>query len=135
MRLFRRKNVTPHSRAIKDGRLVNMQIPPFRQFNEIVTNDCALVMTKAAYQACVQLPGESRRNARVPANLRWGLLYLSFVEAFKGRTDDSSEGIFDVTVTMPDGFQISKSVKVVAEDDFDGKEAFIFMMPDETWPD
>ncbi len=132
---FREQNVTPHSKAFKDGRLVTTQLPPFKQFNGIVTKDCALVMTKAAYQACVQLPGEPKINGKVPANLRWGILYLSFVESFKGRTDDSTEGVFDVGVTMPDGFQVSKCVKVVGVDDFDGKDGFIFMLPDETWPD
>jgi len=130
---FKRRNITPHSKAFKDGRLVNMQLPPFRQFNNIVTHDCALVMTKAAYQALVQLPGETRRNAKVPANFRWGVLYLRFVEEFTGRTDGSSEGVFDVTVTLPGGFQVAKSVKVAAVHDFDGKEGFIFMMPHETW--
>lgn len=135
MWLFRRQNVTSHSKAFKEGHLVNMQLPPFRQFNGIVAKDCALVMSKAAYQACIQLPGEPRRNAKIPANFRWGILYLSFVEAFKDRTDGSTEGVFDVGVTMPDGFQISKCVKVALVEDFDGKDGFIFMLPDETWPD
>jgi hypothetical protein len=135
MRLFRKKNVTPHSRAIKDLRLVNMQLAPFSQFNTIVTHDCALMISKAAYQAFVQLPGESKKDAAVLPYLRWKNLFVSFAEAFQGRTDGSFEGIFDVSVTMPDGFHIARSVKVVAVAKFEGKDGFIFMMPDETWPE
>jgi hypothetical protein len=124
---------TPLESAIKAGKLIDMQLPPFRQFNQIVLNDCAMLMTKAAYEACVQLPGESLRNAKVPASFRWGVLYLGFAQAFQDREDDPQEGIFDVNVMMPDGFQIPKSVKVVAAD-LDGKEAFVFMLPDEVWP-
>ena len=131
---FRTKHVTPLTTALKDGRLVNMQLPPFRQFNEIMQNEYVLVMTKAAYQAVVELPGEPKRNAKVPAHARWGIVYLSFIEAFKGRKDDPVDGVFDVNVMTPDGFQFPKTVKVVVEHDFDGEEAFVFMLPEETWP-
>ncbi len=57
------------------------------------------------------------------------------MKAFTDRADDSAEGLFDVGITMPDGFQISKCVKVVAEDNVDGKDGFIFMLPDEIWTD
>ena len=111
-----------------------MQLPPFNQFNQLLGNDYTMLMTKAAYEQCVQLPGEPRHNAKVPANFRWGVLYVSFAEAFQDREDDPREGLFDVNVTTPDGFHISKSIKVVA-DDLEGKDAFVFMLPDEAWPD
>jgi hypothetical protein len=133
-RLFRKKNLSQRAMAIKTGRLVDMQLPPFRQFNQIFQNNCQIVMTKDAYQECVELPVEAKRKAEVPANYRWGILYLSFIEQFQDRADDPNDGTFDVSVIMPDGFQISKTVKVVLDHDFDGKDAFIFMLPQEAWP-
>ena len=132
--LFKKKNLGERMRAIKNGRLIDMQIAPFRQFNVILNNDFPVVMTQAAYQACVQLPGEVKGKAEVPANARWGIVYLTFMEKFQHRDDDPHEGTFDVNVLMPGGFQIPKTLKVVVDHDFDGENAFIFMMPDESWP-
>src|ERR1035437_4755248 len=112
-----------------------MQLPPFRQFNQILGNDHTMVMTKAAYLACVQLPGEVIRKAEVPANARWGIVFLSFMEKFQNRNDDPHEGTFDVSVLIPGGFQVPKTVKVVVDNDFDGDNAFVFLMPDESWPE
>jgi hypothetical protein len=128
------KKAGPRRQAMKSGLLLDMQLPPFRQFNQIFQNDCQMVITKSAYQACVQLPGEARGRAEVPASYRWGILYLSFMEHFQDRADDQHEGSFDVSVMMPSGFQISKTLKVILDHDFDGKEAFVFMLPDELWP-
>jgi len=121
-------------RAIKDGKLIDMQVPPFRQFNQIIQNDCRIVMTIAAYRACIELPCETRGKAKVPANGRWGIVYLSFMQEFQNRTDDPQEGTFDVNVLMPDGFNVPKTLKIVLEHDFDGDDAFVFMLPDESWP-
>lgn len=133
--ILRSKRIGKRARAIRNGQLVDMQLPPFRQFNEIFQNDLTMVMTKAAYQACVELPGERRGKATVPANARWGIVFLSFMEQFQNRSDNPVEGVFDVNVLMPDGFQASKSLKVVADNDFDGKNAFVFMLLEELWPD
>ena len=132
---FKKKHLSERFKAIKNGRLVDMQLPPFRQFNQILGNDHTMVMTKAAYQACVQLPGEVIRKAEVPANARWGIVFLSFMEKFQNRNDDPHEGTFDVSVLIPGGFQVPKTVKVVVDNDFDGDNAFVFLMPDESWPE
>lgn len=129
--MFKQKQLTERSRKIKSGELVDMQVPPFVQFNRIVENDYPLYMTKAAFQACVELPGEKRGNAKIPANGRWGIVYLSFATEFQNRTDDPHEGMFDVNVLMPNGFQVPKTLKVVLDHDFDGREAFVFMLPEE----
>ena len=133
-RRFRKKRLSEKLNAISNGRLVDMQLPPFRQFNQILNNDYPMVMTKAAYQACVQLPGEATKKAEVPANARWGTVYLSFMEKFQHRDDDPHEGTFDVSVLMPGGFQVPKTVKIVVDGDFDGENAFVFMLPNESWP-
>jgi hypothetical protein len=121
-------------RATRCGRLVDMQLPPFRQFNRIVENDSPIVMTRAAYDTCVELPGETRGKAEVPAVGRWGIVYLSFMEAFQHREDDPHEGEFDVKVLMADGFNIPKTLKVVLDNEFDGDDGFVFMLPHERWP-
>jgi cytochrome c1 len=131
---FKKKRLSERLKAIRNGRLVDMQLPPFRQFNQILNNDYPMVMTKAAYQACVQLPDEVKGKAEVPANARWGIVFLSFMERFQHREDDVHEGTFDVNVLMPGGFQVPKTVKVVVDNDFDGENAFVFMMPDQSWP-
>jgi hypothetical protein len=131
---FEKKHLSERLKAISNGRLVDMQLPPFRQFNQILNNDYPMVMTKAAYQACVQLSGEVMKKAEVPANARWGIVYFSFMEKFQHRDDDPHEGTFDVSVLMPDGFQVPKTVKVVVDGDFDGADAFVFMLPNESWP-
>jgi hypothetical protein len=131
---FRKKRLSERFKAIKNGLLVDMQFPPFRQFNQILSNDCPMVMTKAAYQACVQLPGEVMKKAEVPANARWGIVFLSFTEKFQHCDDDPHEGTFDVNILMPGGFQVPKTVKVVVDGDFDGENAFVFMLPNESWP-
>ena len=131
---FKKKHLSERSRAIKDGRLVDMQLPPFRQFNQISNNDFRVVMTKAAYRACVQLPDEVMGKAEVPANARWGMVFLSFMEEFQHRDDNPQEGTFDVNVLMPGGFQIPKALKIVADSNFDGEDAFVFMLPAESWP-
>ena len=132
---FKKKRLSERLKAIRNGRLVDMQLPPFRQFNQILNNDYPMVMTKAAYQACVQLPDEVKGKAEVPANARWGIVFLSFMDEFQHREDDAHEGTFDVNVLMPGGFQVPKTVKVVADNDFDGENAFVFMMPDQSWPE
>jgi hypothetical protein len=111
-----------------------MQLPPFRQFNEIVNNNFRTVMSKAAYQACVQLPSEVKGKVDVPANARWGIVYLSFLDKFQHCEDDPHEGTFGVSVLLPSGFQIGKTLKVIVDNDFDGETAFVFLMPDESWP-
>jgi hypothetical protein len=131
---LKKKPLSERFRAKKDGRLVDMQLPPFRQFNQILGNDIPMVMTKAAYQACVQLKGEIMGKAEVPANPRWGIVFLSFMDKFQKRDDDAHEGTFDVNVLMPSGFQVSKTIKIFVDNDFDGKNAFVFMLPDESWP-
>ena len=54
----------------------------------------------------MELPGETRGKAEVPAVGRWGIVYLSFMEAFQHREDDPHEGEFDVNVLTADGFNI-----------------------------
>jgi hypothetical protein len=129
---FKKRNRSERFKAIKNGQPVDMQLPPFRQFNEIVNNNFRTVMSKAAYQACVQLPGEAKGKADVPANARWGIVYLSFMDKFQHYEDDPHEGTFDVSVLLPGGFQIGKTLKVVVDNDFDGENAFVFLMPDES---
>jgi hypothetical protein len=131
--IFRGKDLSERMRAIKKGRLIDMQLAPFRQFNVIVNNILPTVMTHAAYQACVQLPGEEWK-ADVPVNARWGIVYLTFLDKFQHWDEDLHEGTFDVSVLMPGGFQVSKTVKVIADNDFDGDNAFVFLLPDESWP-
>jgi len=128
------KHLSAQMRAIKDGRLIDMQVPPFQQFNQIMQNDCRIVMTMAAYRTCIELPGKTRGKDKVPANGRWGIVYLSFMQEFQHRADDPQEGTFDVSVLMPDGFNVPKTLKVVLDHDFDGEDAFVFMLPDEPWP-
>jgi hypothetical protein len=108
-----------------------MQLPPFRQFNEIVGNYEQIFMTRAAYRACVELPGEKRGRAKITANGRWGIVYLSFATEFQNRDDDAHEGIFFVNVLLPDRFQVPKTIKVILDHDFNGRDAFVFMLPDE----
>ena len=91
-------------------------------------------MTIAAYRACVELRGEPRGRAKVPANGRWGIVYLSFMQEFQNRADDPQEGTFDVNVLIPDGFNVPKTLKVVLDYGLDGHDAFVFMLPDEPWP-
>lgn len=120
--------------AIKNGQLIDMQLPPFRQFNEIVNNSFRTVMSKAAFEACVQLPGEVKGSAEVPASARWGIVYLSFMSKFQHCEEDPHEGTFDLNVLLPSGFQVTRTLKVVVDNDFDGENAFVFLMPDEFWP-
>lgn len=131
---FSNKHLDERLRRIHTGELRDMQQQPFRQFNKIVQNDCRMYMTRAAFRACVELPGESRRNAKVPANGRWGIVYLSFATEFQDRSDDPHEGTFDVNVLMPDGFHRPKTLKVMLDNDFQGEDAFVFLLPDEQWP-
>jgi hypothetical protein len=133
--IFRKKDIRKRKRAIKDGRLIDMQLAPFQQFNLIVNNNFPTVMSRAAYQACVKLPGEAEAKANVPANARWGIVYLTFMYKFQHWEDDPHEGTFDVNVLMPDGFQVSKTLKIVVDNDFDGENALVFLMPDESWPE
>lgn len=133
MNLFRNVR-SPLESAIRAGKLIDMQRPPFNQFNRIINNNYAMLMTRAAYEACVQLPGERLKNDEIPASFRWGAFYLNFVQTFQERNDDSTEGVFDITVMKPDGFQVSKSVKVISDDHLEGKEGFVFLLPEETWP-
>ena len=137
-RVFRfsvREPLSKRRRAIKNGRLIDMQLPPFRNFNQIVQNNCPIVMTRAAYKACVVLPGETRGKAAVPSTGRWGIVYLSFMEQFQNHTDDPQEGTFEVNVMTCGGFQVPKTIKVLLDNDFDGEDGFVFMLPDEAWPD
>lgn len=134
---FRRstgRELSERMRAVKCGRLVDMQLPPFRHFNQIVENDCPIVMTRAAYERCVELPGETRGKAEVPAVGRWGIVYLSFLQTFQNREDDPHEGQFEVNVLMPDGFNVPRTLKVVLDHEFDGDDGFVFMLPEESWP-
>lgn len=55
------------------------------------------------------------RLSGLPDNYCWGVLYLSFVEAFQDREDTHKKDILDVSVLMSDDFQIAKTIKVVAE--------------------
>lgn len=126
------RNRSERFKAIENGQLVDMQLPPFRQFDEIVNNNFRTVMSKAAYEACVQLPREVRGRAEVPANARWGI--VSFMWKFQHYEEDPHEGTFDVNVLLPSGFQVPKTLKVVVDNDFDGENAFVFLMPDEFWP-
>jgi hypothetical protein len=86
--VFKRRSTTERSRKFRSGDLIDMQLPPFRQFNRIVENDYPLYMTRAAFQACVELPGEKRGRAAIPAIGRWGIVYLSFATEFQGRSDE-----------------------------------------------
>lgn len=133
--LSRGEALSERRRAIKDGRLVDMQLQPFRQFNQILNINFPLVMTRAAYRASIELPGETRKKNAFPANGRWGFLYLRFVETFQQRADNSEEGTFDVYVMLGEGFQVPRVIKVLLDHDFDGEEAFLFTLPDESWPD
>lgn len=130
---FSKRNLSERATALKRGELVDMQQPPFRQFNQIFENDCRMVMTKSAFEACVELPGEVRGKADVPAIGRWGIVFLSFFTTFQDRDDDPHEGTFDVNVLMPSGFLVPKVLKVVLDHDLDGEDYFIFMLPDELW--
>jgi hypothetical protein len=132
--LFPKKHLDERSRRIKRGELIDMQKQPFRQFNQIVGNDCLIYISRAAYQECVELPGEKRGKSIIPANGRWGILYLSFATEFQNRSDDAHEGNFDMNVLMPNGFKVPRTVKVVLDHDFHGKNAFVFMLPEEQWP-
>jgi hypothetical protein len=123
------------TRAIKSGRLIDMQQMPFRQFNRVVENDYPMYMTKAAFEACVELPGETRTKAKVPANGRWGIVYLSFAQSFQNDADDPEEGEFDVNVLLPTGFNVPRTLKVLLDREFDGEEAFVFLLPEESWPE
>ena len=108
---LKKKSLSERFRAKKDGRLVDMQLPPFRQFNQILGNDIPMVMTKAAYQACVQLKDEIMGKVEVPANARWGIVFLSFMDKFQKRDDDAHEGTFDVNVLMPSGFKSPRRLR------------------------
>ncbi len=70
----------------------------------------------------------------IPPNFRWGILYLSFLQAFQNRKDDPHEGLFEVSVLSESGFQVAKTVKIVSDTDLNGEDGFVFMLPDETWP-
>ncbi len=132
--MFLKKHLDERSRRIKRGELLDMQKLPFRQFNQIVGNDCPIYMTRAAYQACVELPGEKRGKSIIPANGRWEILYLSFATEFQSLSGDPHEGTFEMNVLMPDGFQVPRTVKVVLDHDFHRKDALVFMLPEEPWP-
>jgi hypothetical protein len=132
--IFKKNRPDEQSRMIDTGELFDMQQMPFRQFNDIVQNDCPMYMTRAAFRTCIELPGEKRRNALIPANGRWGIVYLSFATTFQNDPNDPHEGKFDVNVLMPPGFQVSKTLKVILDHEFHGEGAFVFMLPDEQWP-
>jgi hypothetical protein len=127
---FNLRELNPRERAVKDRRLVDMQQAPFVQFNQIVQAEFPIVISQAAYQQLVQLPGEQFDKAEVPANFRWGVLFLAFMEAFQCREDDPDVGEFDINVLMPGGLQVPKTVKVLSNRDENG---FTFMLPGEEW--
>lgn len=129
---FKRQNVSSLAAAIRGGQLIDMQRPPFQQFNQIFGNDFPILITKAAYQTCIHLPSDSRKP-KIPPNARWGFFFLSFLQEFQTHTEDSLEGFFEVNVMSEDGFQRAKNVKIV-DAMLEGEEGFVFMLPDETWP-
>lgn len=130
LQLFKRRKLNARAQAIRDGRIVEMQRPPFRQFIQILNCDFPLAMTKAAFEQFVRLPGEPKRKAAVPANFRWGIIFLTLVDSQQKEPSDANEALFDVNVMMPDGFQVPKTLEVVSVGEGENK-GFIFMLPDE----
>lgn len=39
-----------------------------------------------------------------------------------------------MNVLMPNGFNLPRTLKVLLESDIEGTEAFVFMLPEENWP-
>lgn len=129
--LFNRPKLSTREQAFRDGRLIDMQRPPFRQFNEIVNAQFPLAMTKAAFEQFIRLPGEPERNPDVPPNFRWGILFLTLIDSQQKNPTEAAEALVDVNVLMASGFQVSKTLKVVSNGD--GETAGLtFMLPHES---
>lgn len=125
------KTKKPRRKAIKAGLLIDMQRPPFSEFNSMLQMTWSMAMTKAAFQTFVEVPASMAQRS-ISEEARWNTLILSLVEAHTERNE--REVMVELNVLQPDGFFVPKKLKVVMDVDDDGNDAFNFMLPDETWP-
>lgn len=130
---FQKRPLGPRATAIKDGLLIDMQVKPFKQFNQIVQSDLPIAMTKASFTQFIRLPGDPKKYKDVSPGSRWIVLYSTLINFKDGlqQLEESKELLFDVDVQLPGGFQLRKTVKVVLGEDDEGGEAFTFMLPSE----
>ena len=66
LQLVKPRELDARAQAIRDGRLVDMQRPPFRQFNEIVNCHFPLPSREPPFSSLSDYPASPKRKLRCP---------------------------------------------------------------------
>ena len=125
------KKQQPRRRAIKAGLLIDLQRPPFSNFNSMVRATWPMAMTKAAHQEFIAV-SKSALHPEFSEEFRWSAIMLML---FDTQSDSKEyEVVLELNVLDAGGFFVPKKIKVVSGVDDEGNSGFNFMLPDEVWP-
>lgn len=125
-------------KAVKDGRLVNMQRWPFTKVTKKIPILRPVAMTPAAYREFILVPSE-----KMVLNLRyarWRAVLFRFSacalqqEKIGGMGEGSKEIVYEVTPLRLSGFRQTLQIKARMEQGDEINSALIFMLPDEKYP-
>lgn len=122
------KKAGPWRQAIKDGLILDMGKRPYRKINRIVGVPFPLAITPGAFEQLIALTDTPAHRQLVEA-FRWGDLLVKLIGLFP--SDEATESVFEINVVAPDGSLQTKMVKAVTGYTDDGREAMIFMLPEE----
>ena len=125
------KKRQPRRRAIRAGLLIDMQRPPFSNFNSVVWVTWPMAMTKAAYQEFIAV-SRSALHPEFSEEFRWSAIMFMLIDTQSD--SEEYEAILELNVLEADGFFVPKKIKVASGVDDEGNTGFNFMLPDETWP-
>jgi hypothetical protein len=121
----------PWRRAIDDGRILDMGKKPYSTVNMAVGVPFTLAITPAAFKQFVAL-ADTPAHRQLEAAIRWGNILAGLFSLQPGEGD--SESVMEINVVEPDGVLRAKTIKVITGLDDAGREAFTFLLPEETDP-
>lgn len=90
-----------------------------------------LAIAPAAFKSFVA-PAETPVHRQIEAAISWGNILAGLYSLQSGESD--SEVVMEINVVEPDGGLLTKTIKVVTGLDNAGKEAFTFLLLEETDP-
>lgn len=131
LNVFKRKSaLTPYQLAVKEKRLMNMQIKPYAEFNRGMRISCPIWMTPGAFKEFITSPHE-KIDRRADIGLWWAQVLTSFHRI--PPKEDLMELVYDVEVFYLYGYRQFKTIKLMSvgtEQD----HGLLFMLPNEEPP-
>jgi hypothetical protein len=133
MGLFKKSTLSPFQAAVKKGRLVDMQVKPYIEFNRFLQYDAPTGIAPAAFKEFIDIPRE-KGHPRIHKAARWALLISAVHNCIPhSENPEAVEAVIDVEIVTQSGFNRFKRVMVRVEQAPDNP-AVVLMMPDEEYP-